>query len=67
MTDTQLCDCHGTPMYWGKDRRYKRGGFWRCSVKHRRRVSVINRNRYRDDPEFRAAIEERKWLRRGIW
>lgn len=30
-----LCGCHGEPMRFAKDRRYRNGGFWRCAVKHR--------------------------------
>jgi hypothetical protein len=30
-----LCTCHGEPMKWGKDARYRAGGQWKCRVKNR--------------------------------
>lgn len=32
------CTCHGEPMYWIKDPRYKADGFWRCAVHQRTKM-----------------------------
>lgn len=32
MSDRPNCKCHGEPMFWSKDKRTKRGGYWRCLV-----------------------------------
>ena len=45
----RLCACHGEPMYWTRDKRYRAGGFWRCAVKERARA----RNLYNRDPLYR--------------
>lgn len=29
------CDCHDEPMFWHRDSRRKRGGYWRCRVAKR--------------------------------
>lgn len=46
-----LCKCHGEPMFWHKDSRVKRGGFWECVVKGReskRRWMKENREKAKD-------------------
>lgn len=32
--DAKRCECHGEPMCWARDHRYRAGGFWRCRVRH---------------------------------
>lgn len=34
-TIVPLCDCHGEPKYWNRDKRKTAGGFWACTVKNR--------------------------------
>lgn len=41
-----LCECHGEPMTLKKDPRYKRGGFYFCTVKNREKGNARGR-RYR--------------------
>ena len=31
----KLCDCHGQPMLWATDLRYRAGGYWRCRARDR--------------------------------
>jgi len=68
MEDRRLCNCHGEPMLFKKDRRYTAGGFHACAVANRERCRVYYtansdrirqraRDRYDDDPVFR--IEKR--------
>lgn len=65
-----LCDCHGEPMLWSRDSRYRAGGFWACRAKNRdacgrryandetrERYLAQKRRRYDTDPVFR--IEKR--------
>lgn len=33
------CVCHGSPMLWSRDTRYRAGGFWHCGVKARERFA----------------------------
>ena len=42
--DNPPCSCHGEPMYWTKDARYRAGGFWRCAATHRERKRVRYEN-----------------------
>jgi hypothetical protein len=44
MSVKPLCDCHGVPMQWNKDRR-KAGGFWACVPKARANTTRWNRER----------------------
>lgn len=63
-----LCACHGEPMLWNRDTRYRLNGFWRCAVKNRERSATNyaksagrylqqRRDRYDNDPVHR--IEKR--------
>lgn len=31
------CDCHGEPMAWNREARYRNGGRWRCNMRDPRR------------------------------
>ena len=53
------CPCHGQEMYWNPDRRYKKGGFWACRVKHRESA----RRRYAESPEVRLDRQLRNMSR----
>lgn len=45
------CKCHGVPMSWHKDERYRADGYWECVPKHRAR----SKRRY-DSLEHRAYL-----------
>lgn len=49
------CGCHGLPMRWCKDTRYRAGGFWKCAEKGRAYV----RARYAHDVAYRQEKLER--------
>lgn len=52
----RLCECHGEPMLFQKDKRYtNQGGFYRCAVKHR----AANK-------EWYDSLEGTDWLRRQL-
>lgn len=62
------CDCHGAPMYWLRDSRYRAGGYFFCSVRdaerksrpeYLKRAAERKRKRYAFDPEHRASELER--------
>lgn len=53
-----LCQCHGEPMYWHKDKTRSAGGRWRCAVKVRERA-----REHRQSAKGRAAIA--RWRRSG--
>ena len=36
-TEGKPCECHGVPLLWAQDRRYRLGGFWRCRIRHAER------------------------------
>ena len=43
------CDCHGVPMLWNKDPRYRAGGYWKCRI-HK---AESQRRAYAENPEVR--------------
>lgn len=49
------CRCHGEPMRWVKDRRYRAGGWWRC---------VVTERAYQHSDHYREM--RRRWSRNKI-
>ena len=46
-------------MYWQRDSRYRKGGFWRCRARKREAA----RRSYRDDPQVRLNQQLRNMSR----
>lgn len=52
-----ICECHGLPMGWQRDPKYRAGGKWECRVKrreynkrrHQQRVEWLRRD-YHENP-----------------
>lgn len=67
------CACHSKPMYFNRDKRCKRGGFWECREKRRKRnalrVGICGTKVYMPDEDFKqfaiALRKERKEAQRG--
>lgn len=54
-TPVPLCDCHGEPKLWHRDKRKTAGGTWVCAVKNRERCRAYSRAQGRvpaDSPEY---------------
>lgn len=68
-----ICSCHGSPMYWNIDKRYRAGGQWQCREKrrerNRRRIRVYDTTIYLPNLEAREFAvhlrEQRKEAMRG--
>jgi hypothetical protein len=58
-----LCPCHAAPMAWGKDSRYRGGGYWRCSVRH----NAHSRLYYAEKSAARKAAVSAYYHDRGGW
>ena len=56
------CSCHNRPMYFNKDARCRRGGFWECREKRRERnelrISVYGTRLYVPDQDFKKFTKE---------